>query len=100
MIAIRSGREVGATGVAALHEVGCVAVVRQVAPHPDGRYDLQTVGTERFRLAQRRPDSLPYLRGEVELLPDGVVHRARPSRARPRWRRWWCGRCRPGSAPT
>jgi Lon protease-like protein len=72
VIAIRSGREVGAVGVAALHEVGCVAVVRQVAPHADGRYDLQTVGTERFRLASV-DRSLPYLQGEVELLPDGVV---------------------------
>jgi Lon protease-like protein len=72
VIAIRSGREVGATGVAALHEVGCVAVIRQVAPHADGRYDLQTVGTERFRLASV-DRTLPYLRGEVELLPDGVV---------------------------
>lgn len=72
VIAIRSGREVGTAGVAAPHEVGCVAVVRQVAPQPDGRYDLQTVGTERFRLASI-DRSLPYLRGEVELLPDGVA---------------------------
>ena len=72
VIAIRSGREVGAAGVAALHEVGCVAVLRQVAAHADGRYDLQTVGTERFRLASI-DRSGPYLRGEVELLPDGVA---------------------------
>jgi uncharacterized protein len=72
VIAIRSGREVGATGAAELHEVGCVAVLRQVAPHPDGRYDLQTVGTERFRLAST-DRSRPYLRGEVELLPDRVA---------------------------
>ena len=72
VIAIRSGREVGAGGVVALHEVGCVAAVRQVTPHADGRYDLQTVGTERFRLASI-DRSRPYLRGEVELLPDGVA---------------------------
>jgi Lon protease-like protein len=72
VIAIRSGREVGASGVAALHEVGCVAVVRQVAAHADGRYDLQTVGTERFRLASI-DRSRPYLRGEVEVLADGVA---------------------------
>jgi Lon protease-like protein len=72
VIAIRSGREVGPGGAAALHEVGCVAVLRQVAPHPDGRYDLQTVGTERFRLAGV-DQSGPYLQGEVELLPDGVA---------------------------
>jgi hypothetical protein len=72
VVAIRSGREVGAGGVAALHDVGCVAIVRQVAPHADGRYDLQTVGTERFRLVSI-DRSRPYLQGEVELLPDGVA---------------------------
>jgi Lon protease-like protein len=72
VIAIRSGHEVGASGAAALHEVGCVAMVRQVASHADGRYDLQTVGTERFRLSGV-DRSRPYLRGEVELLPDGVA---------------------------
>jgi hypothetical protein len=72
VIAIRSGREVGAGAVAALHEVGCVAVVRQVAAHADGRYDLQTVGTERFRLGGI-DRSRPYLQGEVELLPDGIA---------------------------
>lgn len=69
VIAIRKGREVGADGVTALHEVGCVAAVRQVTPHPDGRFDLTAVGTKRFRLL-RLDDGLPYLRGEVELLPD------------------------------
>ena len=69
VIAIRSGREVGADSVAALHEIGCVATVRQAAPSADGRYDLLTVGTDRFRLlAVDR--SLPYLQGEIELLPD------------------------------
>jgi Lon protease-like protein len=70
VIAIRSGREVGAAGVAALHEVGCVATVRQVTPHADGRYDLLTVGTDRFRLTSI-DKSRPYLQGEVELLTDG-----------------------------
>lgn len=50
VIAIRSGGEVGTDGVTALHEVGCVAAVRQAVPHPDGRFDLATVGTGRFRL--------------------------------------------------
>jgi uncharacterized protein len=72
VIAIRAGREIGAGGVAALHEVGCVAVVRQVKPHADGSYDLQTVGTERFRLLSVER-SRPYLTGEVELLPDDVA---------------------------
>ena len=69
VIAIRQGREVGADGITALHEVGCVAAVRQITPHPDGRFDLATVGTERFRLL-RVDDSLPYFQGEVEPLKD------------------------------
>jgi uncharacterized protein len=72
VIAIRAGTEVGADSVAALHEVGCVAVVRQAAPTADGRYDLLTVGTDRFRLVNV-DRSLPYLRGEIELLPDAAA---------------------------
>jgi uncharacterized protein len=72
VIAIRSGREVGADSVAALHEVGCVAVLRQAAPTADGRYDLLTVGTDRFRLVDV-DRSRPYLQGRVELLPDDDV---------------------------
>jgi uncharacterized protein len=69
VIAIRRGRETGVDGVAALHEVGCVATVRQVEPREDGRYDLLTVGAQRFRL-RTLDRSLPYLRGEIEPLPD------------------------------
>lgn len=69
VIAIRKGREVGADGITALYEVGCVATVRQITPHADGRFDLSTVGTQRFRLL-RVDDSLPYFQGEVEPLKD------------------------------
>ena len=69
VVAIRKGREVGADGITALHDVGCVATVRQITPHPDGRFDVGTVGTGRFRLL-RVDSSLPYFRGEVEPLED------------------------------
>jgi hypothetical protein len=69
VIAIRAGREVGAHGVTALHEVGCVATVREITPHADGRFDLTTVGAERFKLLGV-DDSLPYLQGEIEPLKD------------------------------
>jgi Lon protease-like protein len=69
VIAIRKGREVGADGITALHEVGCVAAVRQITPYPDGRFDLATVGAERYRLL-RVDDSRPYFQGEVEPLKD------------------------------
>ena len=69
VIAIRKGREVGADGITGLYEVGCVATVRQITSRADGRFDLATVGTGRFRLI-RVDDSLPYFQGEIELLKD------------------------------
>jgi uncharacterized protein len=69
IIAIRKGRETGVTGVSALYEVGCLAEVREVSELPDGRYELVTVGTQRFRL-HRIQDGAPYLTGEVELLDE------------------------------
>ncbi len=73
VVAIRSGREVGADGITALHEVGCTAVLRQVEPHDDGRFDLVTVGAERFQLLGVNPaGERPYLTGTVEMLGDDV----------------------------
>jgi uncharacterized protein len=71
VIAIRDGRETGVTGVSSLYEVGCIAVVREVTELPDGRYELVTVGTDRFKLHEL-DESLPYLRGRVELLDEPV----------------------------
>jgi len=82
VIAIRKGREVGTDGITALHDVGCVAEARQIAPHPDGRFDLATVGTERFRLL-RVDDSLPYFQGEIELLPEEELSRDTAAEATP-----------------
>jgi Lon protease-like protein len=69
VIAIRKGRETGIDGVSALYQVGCTATLRRVAQHDDGRFDLVTVGTQRFRLATL-DDSQPYLTGEVDLLAE------------------------------
>jgi Lon protease-like protein len=69
VIAIRQGRETGVDGIHALHEVGCVATVRHVRELEDGRYDIVTVGTSRFRLAGL-DDAQPYLRGRVDLLAE------------------------------
>ena len=71
VVAIRSGREVGADGVLALHEVGCTAQLRAVQPQDDGRYDVVATGGERFRLVDLEHDK-PYLTGVVELLGDEV----------------------------
>ncbi len=72
VIAIREGRETGAEAVTSLHEVGCIAVVREVERHEDGRFTLVTVGTERFRLGEL-DRSLPYLRASIEVMPDLVA---------------------------
>jgi uncharacterized protein len=69
VIAIRKGREAGTDSITALHEIGCVTGVRQIVERADGRFDLGTVGTQRFRLL-RVDDSRPYFQGEVELLED------------------------------
>jgi uncharacterized protein len=69
VIAIRKGRETGIDGVSALYEVGCTAVLRRVERYEDGRYDIITAGSERFRLLGL-DESRPYLQAEVEWLPE------------------------------
>jgi uncharacterized protein len=71
VIAIREGRETGVSGISALHDVGCTATLRQVERYDDGRFDVVTVGTDRFRLL-RLNEGRPYLRGELELLPEAT----------------------------
>ena len=75
VIAIRKGRETGIEGVHSLYEVGTTATLRRVEEHEDGRYDIVTVGTQRFRLRQL-DQTRPYFQGEVELLDDGDVDAA------------------------
>jgi len=69
VIAIRKGRETGIEGVHSLYEVGCTATLRRVEEHEDGRFDIVTVGTQRFKLLQL-DETRPYFQGEVELLAD------------------------------
>ncbi len=75
VIAIREGREVGSDGTKALFEVGCTARVRSVQGHPDGRYDLVTVGAQLFRLRELSSDR-SYYTGEVDWLPDELGNAA------------------------
>ena len=69
VIAIRKGREVGAANIHQLYEIGCVAEVREAVPQDDGRFELATVGMQRFKLL-RADDALPYFQAEIERLPD------------------------------
>jgi uncharacterized protein len=69
VVAIRKGRETGIDGIAALHQIGCTATLHEVTPFDDGRYQLVTVGTQRFRLLAL-DQSQPYLQGEIDLLAE------------------------------
>ena len=69
VVAIRQGWEVGADAAQALHGIGCAAELRRVSRHPDGRFDIVTVGADRFRLLTVDRTSRPYLVGQVEWLP-------------------------------
>jgi len=80
VIAIRHGRETGVDGIQALYETGCIATLRQVKPLEDGRYDVVTVGTQRFRLAAL-DDAKPYLQGQVELLTEETGDQAAAAEA-------------------
>jgi uncharacterized protein len=75
IIAIRKGRETGIDGVSSLYEIGCVATLRRVDEHEDGRFDLVTAGTQRFRLLEL-DQTLPYLQGDIELLAEDEVDQA------------------------
>jgi uncharacterized protein len=72
VIAIRKGRETGIDGVHSLYEIGCTATLRRVERHEDGRFDVVTVGTQRFKLL-RLDETRPYFQGEIELLADDVI---------------------------
>ena len=69
VVAIKQGWEIGAEAVRALHAVGCAAELRRVSRHPDGRFDIVTVGSDRFRLLGVDRTSRPYLVGRVRWLP-------------------------------
>jgi len=69
VIAIREGREVGPDGIKALYEIGCAADLRAVEPYDDGRFDIVTTGSHRFRLRSLEPGH-PYLQADVEWLPE------------------------------
>jgi Lon protease-like protein len=72
VIAIRKGRETGIDGVHSLYDIGCTAALRRVDRRDDGRFDIVTVGAQRFRLLGL-DETRPYLQGEVELLAEEPV---------------------------
>ena len=69
VVAIREGHEVGADSAPSLYDVGTFAAVREISALDDGRFDIVTVGTDRFRIIDT-DEGLPYLRAQVEILPE------------------------------
>jgi Lon protease-like protein len=69
IVAVRDGRDVRRDGIDALFPVGTATILREVDALPDGRFDIVTTGSRRFRLVSV-DDSEPLLRAEVEFLDD------------------------------
>lgn len=49
--------------------IGTRAIITQVEPMDDGRFNIQTVGGERFRVRDLSYDEQPYLVGHIEPFP-------------------------------
>ena len=69
IIAIREGYEVGDHGMQSAHRVGTLVQLTEVEAYADGRFDIEVIGRQRLRVVDS-DNSGPFLRGEVELLPD------------------------------
>lgn len=64
------------TSEVVVHEVGCVAQIRQITEHADGRFDIVTVGARRFRITGFVPSPYPYPVAGVEWLPEPAPDQA------------------------
>ena len=76
IIAIREGYEVGDHGMQSAHRVGTLVQLTEVEPYDDGRFDIEVIGRQRLRVTES-DNSGPFLRGQVELLPDEEESNAR-----------------------
>lgn len=79
IVAIRPGADPECDGVDALYPVGTMARLTEVAPLPDGRYDIVTVGARRFSL-ESIDSTLPYMRADVRLQSEPLGHAQRAAR--------------------
>lgn len=69
IVAVREGRSVEQDGIDALYSVGTATVLRQVESLDDGRFDIVTTGTRRFRLDHLATDA-PLARARVTWLAE------------------------------
>jgi Lon protease-like protein len=83
VVAIRRGWEIGERATLTLHDIGCTAQLRQVTEHPDGRFDLSTVGHRRFAIRGVDTGREPYLVADVEWLDESTGDPAELDRLTP-----------------
>ncbi|CAB4884502.1 MAG: hypothetical protein F2793_08245 [Actinobacteria bacterium] len=69
VIAVRQGRSIDSMGVGALYEIGTATLLREADQFEDGRYDIVTTGSRRFRL-HSIDTSRPLITGDVEFLDE------------------------------
>lgn len=70
VVLLRRGSEVLGTGTPPEpHMIGCTAYITQMQPVGMGRLNIVAVGHQRFRIHTLYRD-LPYLTGELEMLPE------------------------------
>jgi len=69
IVTVRDGHDISSNGIAALHPVGTSTILREANVHEDGRYDVVTTGSRRFRITSL-DTSAPLLRAEVEWLTE------------------------------
>jgi hypothetical protein len=71
VVLIRQGREVGPLE-GRIARVGTTAVIREAGHYPDGRYDLVTVGDQRFHIESLAAGDEPYLVADVSYLDEPI----------------------------
>lgn len=71
VVSIRDGHDITTLGIDALHPIGISAIMREVTPSEDGRYDILTTGARRFTV-KAVDTSSPLLSADVEWLPEPV----------------------------
>jgi Lon protease-like protein len=67
VVLIKQGQEANGP-LAVPHPVGCTAEITRVEPVGGGRFFVQALGRERFRI-RRLDHSAPYLQADVETVP-------------------------------
>ena len=71
IVAVRHGRDVERDGLEALFPVGTATILRQAERLDDGRFDIVTTGSRRFRIVEI-DTSEPLVRAQVDFLADAT----------------------------